>query len=173
MEDEIRSAGRRFCGRRTGDGTGDRLRRERAAGADREVPPGGRLRASRSPRASPVFPEGSKGADYVAAYRTWLGIEPYPQVSLTKKPKATEDDLDMSKKVELVALAVKGNAVSCRILGKDHVLTLRPAGRLGGSAGGDHHRHAAQEVALCAAIPTWPARSRPGASTYPLSALRP
>ena len=34
----------------------------------------------------------------------------------------------MNKKVELVALAVKGKAVSCRILGKNHVLTLRPAG---------------------------------------------
>ncbi len=76
-----------------------------------------------------MFPEGSKGADYVAAYRTWLGIEPYPPISVYKRPKATEDDLDLSKKVELVALAVRGKAVSCRILGKNHVLTLRPAGR--------------------------------------------
>ena len=37
-----------------------------------------------------VFPEGSKGADYIAAYRTWLGIEPYPQLSFRKKPKAKE-----------------------------------------------------------------------------------
>jgi len=74
-----------------------------------------------------VFPEGSN-ADYMAAYRTWLGIEPYPRVSLKKRPKATEDDLDMSKNVELIALAVKTNAVSCRILGKDGVLTLRPSG---------------------------------------------
>jgi len=75
-----------------------------------------------------VFPEDSAAAGYVAAYRMWLGIEPYPQVSLSKKPKATEDDLDMSKNVELIVLAVKGNAVSCRIPGKDHALTLRPAG---------------------------------------------
>ena len=34
----------------------------------------------------------------------------------------------MSKDVQLIALAVKGNAISCRILGKDHVLTLRPSG---------------------------------------------
>jgi hypothetical protein len=76
-----------------------------------------------------MFPEGSKGADYVAAYRTWLGIDPYPPISVSKRPKATEDDLDLDKKVELVALAVRGNAVSCRILGKNRVLTLRPAGR--------------------------------------------
>ncbi len=75
-----------------------------------------------------IFPEGSKGADYIAAYRTWLGIEPYPQISLSKKPKATEDEIDMSEDLQLIALAVKGNAISCRILGKDHVLTLRPSG---------------------------------------------
>ena len=45
-----------------------------------------------------VFPEGSKGADYMAAYRTWLGIEPYPQVLSSKKPKAT-DEIDMNKDV--------------------------------------------------------------------------
>jgi hypothetical protein len=82
-----------------------------------------------------AFPEGSKGADYVAAYRTWLGIEPYPPVSVSKQPKATEDDLDMNKKVELIALAVKGNAISCRILGKNRVLTLRPTGRWEGVPG--------------------------------------
>jgi hypothetical protein len=82
-----------------------------------------------------AFPEGSKGADYVAAYRTWLGIEPYPPVSVFKRPKATEDDLDMRRKVDLVALAVKGNAISCRILGKNHVLTVRPTGRWEGVPG--------------------------------------
>jgi hypothetical protein len=75
-----------------------------------------------------IFPEGSKGADYMAAYRTWLGIAPYPQVSLGRKPKATEDEIDMSKDIDLIALAIKRNAVSCRILGTNHVLTVRPTG---------------------------------------------
>lgn len=75
-----------------------------------------------------LFPEESRAAVYAAAYRTWLGILPYPHVSSHKRPKATDDDLDMSKDVDLIALAVKGNAVSCRIIGKDRVLTLRPAG---------------------------------------------
>ena len=74
-----------------------------------------------------VFPEGSKGADYMAAYRTWLGIEPYPQVLSSKKPKAT-DEIDMNKDVQLIVLALKGNAISCRILGTEHALTLRPSG---------------------------------------------
>ena len=79
-----------------------------------------------------IFPEGSAAARYMAAYRKWLGIEPHPQVSLSltrRRPqKATGDDLDMTRDVELIAVAVKGNAVSCRIPGKGRVITLRPAG---------------------------------------------
>jgi hypothetical protein len=87
-----------------------------------------------------IFPEGSAAARYMTAYRTWLGIEPHPQGSLSQRrrrpPKATEDDLDMTRDVELIAVAVKGNAVSCRIVGKERVLTLRPAG-LGDVAPGE------------------------------------
>ena len=79
--------------------------------------------------------EGSQqviAARYMAAYRKWLGIEPHPQVSLSqtrrRPPKATGDDLDMTRDVELIAVAVKGNSVSCRIPGKGRVITLRPAG---------------------------------------------
>jgi len=79
-----------------------------------------------------IFPEGSTAARFVAAYRTWLGLEPHPQGSLSKtrrRPqKATEDDIDMSCDVELIAVAVKGNAVSCRIPGKDRVITIRSTG---------------------------------------------
>jgi len=79
-----------------------------------------------------IFPEGSAAARYMAAYRTWLGIEPHPQVSLSKTrrrpPKATEYDFDMTQDVELIAVAVKRNAVSCHIPGKGRVITLRPAG---------------------------------------------
>ena len=79
-----------------------------------------------------IFPEGSVGARYIDVYRKWLGIEPHPPVSLSKThrrvPKATEDDVDMTGDVELIAVLVKGNAVSCRIVGKERVITLRPAG---------------------------------------------
>jgi len=78
-----------------------------------------------------IFPEGSIGERYVAAYRKWLGIEPHPQGSSTRvrrRPqKAIEKDIDMTREVELIALAVKGNAVSCRVAGKERVITLRPA----------------------------------------------
>jgi len=73
------------------------------------------------------FPRGTMAARSIAAYRRWLGIEPYAQgkVPAKRKPqKATEDDLDLTRDIELIALAVKGNAISCRIPGKGHV-TLR------------------------------------------------
>ena len=76
-----------------------------------------------------IFAEGSVAARYMAAYRKWLGMEPHPQVSLSKTrrrvPKAKEDDIDMTREVELIAVAVKGNAVSCRLPGKDRVITIR------------------------------------------------
>jgi hypothetical protein len=73
------------------------------------------------------FPRGTMAARCIAAYRRWLGIEPYAQgkVPANRKPqKATEEDLDLTHDSELIALAVKGNATSCRIPGKGHV-TLR------------------------------------------------
>ena len=76
------------------------------------------------------FPRGTTAARYVAAYRTWLGIEPYPPVKVPPKhkpEKAADDDIDLTRDVELIALAVKGNAISCRIPGKGQV-TLRATG---------------------------------------------
>ena len=128
IEDEVAMPTDAFVvGGEHGDGKRDRLRWERASGADGEARREDAFEHVVS-ASDLIFPEGSKGADYMPAYRTWLGIEPYPQISLSKKPKATEDEIDMSEDLQLIALAVKGNAISCRILGKDHVLTLRPSG---------------------------------------------
>ena len=76
------------------------------------------------------FPQASAGANYIAAYRRWLNLDPYP--AETQKPsrrgrqhKATADDIDLSKPVELVALSVKERAARCRLLGSDRVITLR------------------------------------------------
>ncbi|MCX7038632.1 MAG: hypothetical protein NT005_05825, partial [Spirochaetes bacterium] len=73
-----------------------------------------------------VFPSGSKGARYLAAYRKWLGLEPFlPDAGApprrARQHKVEAADLDMSGPVELVVLAVKGNAVRCRLLGADRV----------------------------------------------------
>jgi len=94
-----------------------------------------------------VFPEGSKAAGYIAAYRMWLCIEPYQDVPLRKKPKATEDDLDMGKNVELIALAVRETPSPAASLAR--IMSSRSGLRvLGGRAGRDHHRIAAEEMAL-------------------------
>ena len=73
------------------------------------------------------FPRSTTAARYVAAYRRWLGTDPSPPVKVPtkRKPqKATNEDLDLTHDLELIALAVKGNAISCRIPGKGQV-TLR------------------------------------------------
>ena len=77
-----------------------------------------------------VFPQGSSGARYVAAYRKWLGLEPYPLRTPApsrrkRQHKAKADDLDLSGPVELVALSVKERAARCRLLGSERVVTLR------------------------------------------------
>ena len=76
-----------------------------------------------------VLPHTSTGARYIAAYRRWLNLDPYP--AETRKPfrrgrqhKVTDDDLDLSKPVELVALTVKERAARCRLLGSDRIITL-------------------------------------------------
>ena len=88
-----------------------------------------------------TFPEGSAGARYIAAYRRWLGLDPYPEEKQTpvlrkRRHKAGDDDLDLSRPVELIALAVKENVVRCRLLGSHRVLTLRTGG-LGNVAPGE------------------------------------
>jgi hypothetical protein len=78
-----------------------------------------------------VFPDGSSGARYVAAYRKWLGLEPHPpqtSPSSRRRHKATSADLDLGRPVELVALSVKERAARCRLLGSDRVVTLRASG---------------------------------------------
>jgi hypothetical protein len=76
-----------------------------------------------------VFPEKSSGARYVAAYRKWLGLEPYPPQGpdshRKRQHKAMSDDVDVSGPVDLIALSVKERAVRCRLPGNDRVITLR------------------------------------------------
>ena len=77
-----------------------------------------------------VFPEGSSGSRYLAAYSKWLGLEPYPAMDLgpsrhKRQHKVTGEDLDLSAPVELAVLSVKERAARCRLLGSDRGITLR------------------------------------------------
>jgi len=78
-----------------------------------------------------IFPKGSMGARYAAAYRKWFGLEPYPRRASapsrrTHQHKATCDDIDLSGPVQLVALSVKERAARCRFVGSERIITLRP-----------------------------------------------
>jgi len=80
-----------------------------------------------------VVPKGSSGSLFLAAYRRWLGLEPYPAVtqkhaSPRRQYKATDDDLDLSKPVELVVLSVKARSARCHRLGSERVITLWASG---------------------------------------------
>jgi hypothetical protein len=77
-----------------------------------------------------VLPQSSRGARHLAAYRKWLGLEPYPSETpgparRKRQHKATAADLDLSGSVELIALSVKERAAHCRLLGSDRRITLR------------------------------------------------
>ena len=72
----------------------------------------------------------SQGGRYLAAYRKWMGVAPFPAGSRSKTarhPAATSFDLDGP--LDLVVLAVKQKAARCRLLGTDRTFTFR-AGRL-------------------------------------------
>jgi hypothetical protein len=78
-----------------------------------------------------VFPEGSIGGRYVAAYRKWLGLKPCPHGALApsqrmRQHKATDDDIDLSGPIQLVALSVRERAARSRLLGSKRIVTLRP-----------------------------------------------
>lgn len=77
-----------------------------------------------------VFPQSSVAARYIAAYRRWLNLDPYPAETgetsrRRRQHKAADDDIDLSKPVELVALAVKERAARCRLPGSERIIALR------------------------------------------------
>jgi hypothetical protein len=81
-----------------------------------------------------VLPRQSAGGRHVAAYRKWLGVEPFPPeagpaLGRKRQHKAAASDLDLAGPVELVVLSVKDSALRCRLLGSERVITLRAGGR--------------------------------------------
>jgi hypothetical protein len=80
-----------------------------------------------------VIPASLPGADYLAAYRQWVGFEPNPPTESrtrdTSRPGGVAPSIDLCGSVELVVLSVKQKAARCRLLGGDRIFTLR-VGRL-------------------------------------------
>ena len=57
------------------------------------------------------------GSHYLAAYRKWMGVEPYPPDAGARTCKSPAAALDLRGPVELVVLSVKQKAARCRLLG--------------------------------------------------------
>lgn len=72
-----------------------------------------------------TLPSASPAARLLAAYRLWCGLEPVPQASAPRPPKAAPEDVPEDQPVELVVLVLKQSAVRCRLLGSDRQITLR------------------------------------------------
>ena len=80
-----------------------------------------------------VLPPRSAGARSLAAYRRWLGLEPFHsessgEVRATRQHKATARDFELTSPVELVLLSVKDTAARCVLLGTRRAITLRSGG---------------------------------------------
>jgi len=85
------------------------------------------------------FPLSAAGAPYVAAYRRWLGLAPYPakkQPRRGRQHKATAEDVGPGTLHELVVLSVSRSAARCRVMGSNRIITLR-ASRPGGVVPGE------------------------------------
>ena len=77
------------------------------------------------------LPPTAAGHLHLAAYCKWLGVETAAPKrgrsakAKVRKHKASDDDIDLSKPVDLVVLAVKERAARCRLPDSGRVITLR------------------------------------------------
>ena len=77
------------------------------------------------------LPRAAAGHLHVAAYCKWLGLEPAAPKrargakAKARKHKAKDDDIDLSKPVDLIVLAVKERAARCRLPDSGRIITLR------------------------------------------------
>lgn len=81
-----------------------------------------------------VFSPGSEAALFSAVYRTWLGLAPHEVGAMSptrpeKRHKATAADLDLTRPLDLVVLALASSSIRCRVLGSEREITLRTAVR--------------------------------------------
>jgi hypothetical protein len=72
----------------------------------------------------------TEAAQYLAAYRKWMGLVPFPRATPVKaRTKATVAPISLDDPVELVVVSLKQKAARCRVLKTGESITLR-AGRL-------------------------------------------
>jgi tetratricopeptide (TPR) repeat protein len=83
-----------------------------------------------------VMPLSTQGGRYLAAYRKWMGIAPFPPGTRGKARRQTAAALHPDGTVELVVLSVRQKVARCRLLNDDRTLTFR-ASRLRDVAPGE------------------------------------
>ncbi|MBI1792286.1 MAG: tetratricopeptide repeat protein [Acidobacteria bacterium] len=76
-----------------------------------------------------VIPLSMQGGRYLAAYRQWMGMAPFPHGARGKTRRQPAAAPHLDGPLELVVLSVKQKAARCRLLGSDRTFTFR-AGRL-------------------------------------------
>ena len=80
-----------------------------------------------------VLPKQSKAYRYIACYRKWQGLDPFPRQSAAILPeprrKKKEISLGQNDFVELIVFSVKQTSARCRFLKGDLDITLRTASR--------------------------------------------
>jgi hypothetical protein len=68
------------------------------------------------------FPANTNLSNYLAAYRKWVSLDPYPDgagaPTRRKRPKAKIIDLDLTSPIELVVISVKEKANPVPVTGK-------------------------------------------------------
>jgi hypothetical protein len=77
-----------------------------------------------------LFPAGDRGGFYIAAYRRWIGLAPYPKRSkqaarAQTRTEAAAPTLDLTGPIEVIVLSVQRLAVRCRYSGSNQGVTLR------------------------------------------------
>jgi len=73
-----------------------------------------------------VIPLKEQAGRYLAAYRKWMGIAPFPPGTRgTRRRKPTATVPTAEGPIELVVLSIKQKAARCRLLGGDETFTFR------------------------------------------------
>jgi hypothetical protein len=77
-----------------------------------------------------AFSANTSLSGYLAAYRKWMGLDPYPAGGAApsrgnRRYKAKTGDLDLMSPLELIVFSVKKKAARCRLPESERVVTLR------------------------------------------------
>ena len=79
-----------------------------------------------------LVPAHTDGSQYLAAYRHWMGLEPYlldeKAPRLTAHSRERTGSITLRNPLELIVLSVKRTTARCRPLQSNHTITLRAGG---------------------------------------------